>query len=130
MSLMPATTKGEGQWQHCNYGYDSSKYNSRAECMADIDQSTKDELTDYGKFIQQTSDEALKDASLRSCEDILKAGLPEPYRTDKYNKCLENKQESHTSNFSNENSDTIRVVVIIVVALYVWKSGMLNKLLK
>jgi|TARA_R110000822_G_scaffold64456_1_gene158241 hypothetical protein len=53
MSLMPSTTKGGEQWQHCNYGYDRSKYNSMEDCMKDIDPSTKDELTDYGKQLQQ-----------------------------------------------------------------------------
>jgi hypothetical protein len=91
MSLFPSTTKGEEQWQHCNYGYDRSKYNSMEDCMKDIDPSTKDELTDYGKQLQQqTSDEAK---------------IP----------------------FYKKHSDTIRTIVIIGVAYYIWKSGMINK---
>lgn len=55
MSLFPPRTQGEAQWQHCNYGYDRSKYNSMEDCMKDIDPSTKDELTDYGKIQQNKS---------------------------------------------------------------------------
>jgi|TARA_B110000908_G_C10102027_1_gene379047 hypothetical protein len=35
-----------------------------------------------------------------------------------------------TSDFFSKHIDTIRVVVIVGVALYVWKSGMLSKILK
>ena len=131
MSLFPSTTKGGEQWQHCNYGYDRSKYNSMEDCMKDIDPSTKDELTDYGKQLQQqTSDEAknLKDISLRSCEDILNDNTRSPYRLEKYNKCLEKKQQNIP--FYKKHSDTIRTIVIIGVAYYIWKSGMINKILK
>lgn len=55
MSQFPAKTQGEAQWQHCNYGYDRRKYNSMEDCMKDIDPSTKDELTDYGKIQQNKS---------------------------------------------------------------------------
>jgi len=34
MSLIAATTCGEGVFQYCNYGYDKTKYNSYQECMA------------------------------------------------------------------------------------------------
>ena len=96
MSLQAATTKGEGHWQYCNYGYDKTKYNSMADCMKDIDPSTKDELTDYGKR-------------------------------------QKNKSTYHNSDnrsFWDKNSDTLRPIIIIGVAYYIWKSGVLNKILK
>jgi hypothetical protein len=44
-------------------------------------------------------------------------------------------EESTTTNYDNrsfwdKNSDTLRPIIIIGVAYYIWKSGMLNKILK
>ena len=81
---------------------------------------TEKEIKEYQK--------STKKSQMRSCEDILNDNTRSPYRIEKYNKCLENKQQNRP--FYKKHSDTIRTILIIGVAYYIWKSGMINKILK
>ena len=46
MSLLPPKTKEEQKFQHCNYGYDTSKYKSFDDCMANYYKFNKSNLPD------------------------------------------------------------------------------------
>jgi len=44
MSVRPPQTKEEQKFQHCNYGYDTSKYKSFDDCMANYYKFNKSNL--------------------------------------------------------------------------------------
>ena len=46
MSARPPETKEEQKFQHCNYGYDTSKYKSFEDCMANYYKFNKSNLPD------------------------------------------------------------------------------------
>ena len=46
MSQRPAQTKEEQKFQHCNYGYDTSRYKSFDDCMTNYYKFNKSDLPD------------------------------------------------------------------------------------
>ena len=46
MSLRAPLTSGEAKFQHCNYGYDTTKYKSFEDCMANYYKFNKSTLPD------------------------------------------------------------------------------------
>ena len=44
MSVRPPQTKEEQKFQHCNYGYDTSKYKSFDDCMKNYYKFNKSDL--------------------------------------------------------------------------------------
>ena len=56
MSLRAPETKEEQKFQHCNYGYDTSKYKSFDDCMANYYKFNKSDLPDsFNNYNKQTN---------------------------------------------------------------------------
>jgi hypothetical protein len=52
MSLFAPRTKSEEKFQYCNYGYDSSKFKSFDDCIANYDKYYKSNLPDSLPILQ------------------------------------------------------------------------------
>jgi len=56
MALRAPETKEEQKFQYCNYGYDTSKYKSFDDCMANYYKYNKSDLPDsLNKYNTQTN---------------------------------------------------------------------------
>jgi hypothetical protein len=125
MSLFAPRTSGEAKFQHCNYGYDTSKYKSFDDCMANYDKFNKSNLPDKLPILNNNKPETFtnlkcNDGSIQSVgSNPLGGRVDVPCRNNGGVSPNQDLQKPRT--FIEMNQGYIIIAVVLVAGYFAYK---------